>query len=279
MPEKKMSKELYENIYEQAFSFGENWAEYLKKLDAEKIQRAQKSLEEFLGKGTIKGKTFLDIGCGSGLFSLAAIKLGAREVTSIDPDKNSTECAKYLREKFKIPSKKWKILKGSILDKKFIKKLPKADITYSWGVLHHTGDMWRALDNAISLVRKKGTLYIAIYNKYTGPLSSKSWLKIKKLYVRSPKLVKKAMELLYAGEQLISLAIRLKNPIAYVRNYKTDRGMSFMRDVTDWLGGYPYEYATPAEIEEHCKRRGLKLVKIKHRKGTGCNEFVFKRTC
>jgi 2-polyprenyl-6-hydroxyphenyl methylase/3-demethylubiquinone-9 3-methyltransferase len=147
------------------FSFGKNWENFIKNyLNNERIDEAKKALTNFLGINSFNGKTFLDIGCGSGLHSFAAYKLKAKKIVSFDIDPFSVECTKYF---FKIAGepKNWKIYQGSILDKKFIQKLGKFDIVYSWGVLHHTGDMWNAIKNAASLVKKNGLFYIAIYNK------------------------------------------------------------------------------------------------------------------
>ena len=176
---------LYEEIYKEGFSFGKNWKRFLQKLDEKKIKNAEKSLKEFLGLENLKGKTFLDLGCGSGLFSLAARILGAK-VVSVDVDDNSLECTRYLKSKFYLKDTNWRILKGSALDRRFLNSLGKFDVVYSWSVLRHTGNLWKALDYICDLVKDKGVLYIAIYNMYKGfSFSSYHWLKIKKLYNHS----------------------------------------------------------------------------------------------
>jgi 2-polyprenyl-6-hydroxyphenyl methylase/3-demethylubiquinone-9 3-methyltransferase len=270
--------EKYEDVYknERRFSFGKNWSEFLKHLTPERIDEAKKSLNEFLGN--ISGKTFVDVGCGSGLFSLAAAQLGAKEVLSIDADEFSVGCANALKEKFKIPN--WTAKQGSILDNKFIKSLGQFDIVYSWGVLHHTGDMYSAFNNVDLLVKPNGVLFIAIYNKNTKHIlegTSSMWLKIKKLYNKMPKAGKKLMEWSYASYLYAGITAKGKNPVKYVKNYKTVRGMNFMTDVRDWLGGLPYECATPDEVISYFSNKGYDLVKQKNVRSIGCNEFMFRK--
>ena len=98
------------------FEFGENWQQFIDKyLDDASFTEAISSLEKFCGKDALKDKSFLDIGCGSGLFSLAALKLGASSITSIDVDPNSVACTEKLKEKFGNPAN-WEVKQNSILD-------------------------------------------------------------------------------------------------------------------------------------------------------------------
>jgi len=270
--------ELYEDIYKEKFSFGKNWELFLKGLDDNKIELAKKSLSDFTKLEDFKKKSFLDFGCGSGLFSLCAVKLGAKKVISIDIDDNSLNCAKYLRKKFKISEKVWEIKKGSALDKEFIKSLPKVDILYSWGVLHHTGSMYEALGNMDLLLKKGSIFYTAIYNDFSGvPFNSSTWVKIKKFYSSSNIVVRKISELGYTSLIFSGLILNGRNPISYVKNYSKIgiRGMNFYRDIVDWLGGYPFEYASISEIEIFYNKLGLKLINTRETKREGCNEFLF----
>jgi 2-polyprenyl-3-methyl-5-hydroxy-6-metoxy-1,4-benzoquinol methylase len=271
--------ELYENIYEKQFSFGKNWEEFLKTFNLHKLESAKASLTDFTGLNSFKDKTFLDIGCGSGLFSLAANSLNAEKVISIDVDDNSIKCADFLRSKHNISPEKWIIKKGSILDEDFLRSLPKADIVYSWGVLHHTGKMWQAMENITKLLKEDGLLYIAIYNDFKGFPSSKTWHKIKKFYSNSPEFIRKIMNVLYAFQILSFRLLRFKNPIKYAKNYGTSscRGMSFYTDVKDWLGGYPYEFSTAEKIIDFYDNLNFEARKKRAVNGTGCNEFLFVR--
>lgn len=274
-----MQNELYEDSYKDSkhFSFGKNWKNFLESLNKKRIEEAEKSLIDFLdGKENIVGKTFVDIGCGSGLFSLAAYRLGAKKIISVDIDGSSVACAKYLHEKNGKPEQ-WEIKTGSALNQEFLHSLGTFDIVYSWGVLHHTGNMYQALENVTSLVAPEGKLYLALYNDNQKLMEGTSafWLSVKKLYNQSPWVAKKIMETLYTLYYILGLALNGKNPITYIRNYQSLRGMNYMTDIKDWLGGYPYEYANSEKIVSYFKERRFECIKTNPARSIGCNEFLF----
>ena len=271
--EKIFEKEIKDG---ERFSFGKNWKNFLSSLNEQRIQEAEKSLRIMLDVEDLNGKSFVDIGCGSGLFSLAAKRLGAT-VHSFDYDENSVNCAKFLKKNYFPDDKNWKIECGSALDEQYLQSLGQFDFVYSWGVLHHTGQMWNALDAIYRLTKNNGKLFIAIYNDQGR--NSKLWLKIKKMYCTAPSPVKKlilalCMIRLWGPRTVIDT---LKgNPVKTWNEYKKHRGMNPYYDVVDWVGGYPFEVAKPEEIFEFCKDKGFQLDKLRTcAGGIGCNEFVF----
>ena len=160
----------------ERFEFGKNWAAFLSVLDDERIATAEDSLKEMLECEDLQGKKFLDIGSGSGLFSLAARRLGAT-VHSFDFDPNSFACTQELRRRYFPGDADWRIEQGSALDSKYLESLGKFDIVYSWGVLHHTGEMWKALENATLPVGAGGKLFVAIYNDTGSQVHRGKWTK------------------------------------------------------------------------------------------------------
>ena len=260
------------------FQFGENWAAFLKLLDDGRIARAEATLRDMLGAERLDGKRFIDVGSGSGLFSLAARRLGA-EVTSFDYDPDSVACTTELRRRYFPDDPKWRVERGSVLDRDYLATLGRHDIVYSWGVLHHTGAMWEALGNVVPLVAEGGQLYIAIYNDQGR--SSRIWTGVKRAYVRAPGPLKWGVLLpaflrLWGPSTVKDLA-RLK-PFRTWRTYRDEvsRGMDPWRDVVDWVGGYPFEVAKPEQILDFYRERGFELRRMTTcAGGHGCNEFVF----
>jgi 2-polyprenyl-6-hydroxyphenyl methylase/3-demethylubiquinone-9 3-methyltransferase len=265
------------------FSFGRNWNDFLEQgLDAEGIEAAKSRTAEFLGLQSLAGLSFLDIGCGSGLFSYVAHALGAGRVVSFDVDPLSVACCRRLRERAGNPDS-WEVFEGSILDPRLAGRIAPADVVYSWGVLHHTGDMWSAVRAAAGLVKPGGLFFIAIYNKVEYDTlnhlrGSHGWLRVKRAYNRSGTLGRRLMEATSAAKDVASWLLTLRNPVREISRYKQKRGMSWWHDIVDWLGGYPYEFATAAEIFNFCHGElGLQLERMKTVTSIGCNEFLFLR--
>jgi SAM-dependent methyltransferase len=268
---------------DQTFSFGRNWQTFLKNVDEERVRIAETSLTEFLNVPDLRGKTFLDIGCGSGLFSAAAYRLGAERIVSFDVDRFSVECCRYLHGLARKPTN-WTVCQGSILDETFVSGLGTFDIVYSWGVLHHTGRMWEAIEKSGRLVNPGGAYYIALYNKITSRDGSAAWihsfwLTVKQLYNKYPWLGIYVFEPLAMSAYLAMVVAKGENPVTHVKNYRSNRGMSWRTDARDWLGGFPYEFATVEEVFTFVRKRfpDFTLVNLKITSGRGLNWYLFQR--
>jgi len=263
------------------FDFGGNWMAFSEHaLTAAGVEQAKKDFIELLGGIQLASQPFLDIGFGQGLTLLTATLMGAKTVGC---DLNPI-CAEVLqgnqRRYFpELSNRSIPIIVGSILDEGVLELLRTKSpdpatrgysVVHAWGVLHHTGEMERAIRNAASLVAPHGYFIIAIYARHwTSPV----WRIIKKFYNRSPAAIQR-------------LLIGCLYPVIYVAKWfatrrsplKQARGMDFYYDVLDWIGGYPYEYATAGEIKTLVESFGFTLERsIPATVPTGCNQFVFRR--
>lgn len=264
---------------EDRFEFGGNWLRFLEHVDEERVLEAQRSLRAMLGTDSLTGRSFLDIGSGSGLFSLAAHRLGASRVHSFDYDPKSVACTREMKRRWSESAQEWTIERGSVLDGAYLERLGEWDIVYSWGVLHHTGAMSQALKNAGERVAPGGLLFIAIYNDQG--VRSRLWHRVKRLYnsgiVGRGAVLGTFIPYWYARSVVADL-VRFRSPIARYRRYKRERGMSVLHDWIDWLGGYPFEVARPEEIFRVFRDLGFTLREVTTcGSGLGCNEYVFRR--
>jgi SAM-dependent methyltransferase len=263
----------------ERFAFGKNWLRFLEIFNEDRLRQAEQSLREMLDVQSLEGKSFIDVGCGSGLFSLAARKLGAK-VRSFDFDPQSVACTQEMKRRYSPDDDDWTIERGSVLDSDFLKSLGTFDVVYSWGVLHHTGQMWQALANVAPLVASRGKLFIAIYNDQGR--ASRTWLRTKQLYNKLPG----ALRWLVLGPAFVRLwgpttvrDILKGQPFRTWRDYadRSMRGMAAWPDVVDWVGGLPFEVARPEQIFDFYQSRSFSLRKMTTcAGGHGCNQYVFE---
>jgi SAM-dependent methyltransferase len=256
-----------------SFSFGANWQEYLGRLKPEDIDNAVESFKKFTQLNDLTNFDFLDLGSGSGLSSLVALRLGARRVLSIDVDPHSVAATTTLRDKLGLSSDRWEIRTGSVLDRNFLSSLGKFNYVHSWGVLHHTGQMWQAIENVIeTTIAPGGLFHTALYNRHR---TAHTWLRIKRWCNRSPHVVFPLIKWTYITALFAKMLLRGKSPFKYVREYNKRRGMNFYRDVDDWIGGLPYEYCGADELVNYMSNKGLFLRRLSCTDSCGCNEFLF----
>lgn len=260
------------------FAFGANWQAFLNTLTEERIQEAERSLREMLVVDNLQGQRILDIGSGSGLFSLAARRLGAR-VHAFDYDPQSVACTEALKRRYFPDDPDWCIEQGSVLDADYLQTLGRFDGVYAWGVLHHTGNLSQALDNAALPVKPGGWLFIAIYNDQG--LASRLWQRIKRAYCAGPLsrwLLSAVFLPAFALLHVLVGMVKYRHPLGQFIHYKRRRGMSIHHDWIDWLGGYPFEVAKPEEIFQRYWQQGFTLENLRTTNRLGCNEFVFRQS-
>jgi 2-polyprenyl-6-hydroxyphenyl methylase/3-demethylubiquinone-9 3-methyltransferase len=268
----------------ERFEFGKNWQAFLDVLDEERIADAERSLQQMLGVDSLSGRSFLDAGSGSGLFSLAARRLGAERVRSFDFDPSSVACTRELRRRYFPDDPAWEVEEASVLDEDFVRGLGRWDVVYSWGVLHHTGAMWRALDHVQSAVSDDGLLFLSIYNDQG--YKSRLWRLVKRTYNRLPGSLRPLWTAAVMGPYLLLDFAKTAaggGAIRFLRSWTDDRGgergMSRWHDLTDWVGGYPFEVAKPEQVFDFLRDRGFVLQRLfTAGGGLGCNEYVFRRS-
>lgn len=260
------------------FAFGENWASYAALIDEPQIKASKESLLKMISAENFKGRSFLDIGCGSGLHALAAAELGASRIMMVDIDPNSVATSRAVLTGRSV-STPWRAEVISVFDLA-AERQGTFDIVYSWGVLHHTGDMWEAIGKAASMVAPRGLLAIALYR---STHTDAFWKFEKRLYAHAPRIFQKIVSAVYTAAFRVALMAKGVSYREYLTNYKSVRGMNHSHDVHDWLGGYPYETALAPEVEARLVALGFKAERVFARPksfgffGSGCDEYVYRR--
>lgn len=254
----------------ERFAFGRNWASYAAGVGARQIDEARACLLKLIPEEELRGRTMLDIGCGSGLHSLAALQSGARVTAiDIDPDSVATTRALLARHGFDCDV--------SVTD--VFEAAGSYDVVYSWGVLHHTGDLWRAMERAASLVRPGGLFAFALYRATS---CDAFWTWEKRWYTRATPAAQAFARFLYRAAYRVNCLAKGESYAALRAGYATSRGMDFEHDIRDWLGGHPYQATLAPEVEAFMAARGFKPVRVfalpkgRGLLGSGCDEYVYR---
>ena len=263
------------------FAFGKNWSEYAEKIGEAEIKEAIDGLSRLMGGERLDGRRFLDIGCGSGLHSLAALRLGAAEVVAVDIDPDSVTTTRAILDHH-FPDGNFTVEQRSVFDLE-PKKIGRFDVVYSWGVLHHTGDLHRAVQMAAFLVADSGIIVIALYRK---TWMCWLWKMEKRWYAHKPPIVQSRARSVYIIAFRIGLWLTGRNFGDYIQRYQKNRGMDFYHDVHDWMGGWPYESISPEKVRQLMQRLNFSEVRsfVGHGQlwgkysgifGSGCDEYVY----
>lgn len=260
---------------ESHFRFGENWQSYARTISAKHIRHAVAGLRELLLDGCT-GETFLDIGCGSGIHSLAACMLGA-EVSAVDIDPASVSATHSVLTSHGFSTVVPQQISVFDLDPA---SFGQFDIVYSWGVLHHSGDMWRAVSKAADLVRPGGRLVLALYDK--TPFCG-LWRLEKAWYSKATEVRQRQARAAFVTLFRLKCLLTGRSFSKSVAGYDSYRGMDYYHDLHDWMGGYPYQSARPLEVQGFLQARGFAQevflpsgVRI-GLFGSGCSQYTFRR--
>jgi SAM-dependent methyltransferase len=260
------------------FAFGENWASYASLVDEDRLVEAERGLVRLLGPDALRGRSILDIGCGSGLHAAAAGRLGAARIVAVDTDPRSVETAQALLRRH-VPQLAAAVRQASVFDLD-TEPVGPFDVVYSWGVLHHTGAMRDGLRRAAEMVAPGGLFAFALYRRTR---MCGLWGHEKRWYAAASPRAQRIARALYVALLRVRFALTGRNFNAYVANYKSARGMDFHHDVHDWMGGYPYESMTAEEVDG--LMRTLEFAPVRSFTqptsfglfGSGCNEYVYRR--
>lgn len=272
---------------ETHFAFGKNWASFAERVGEAEISEAERGLTRLLGP-SLNGLTFLDIGCGSGIHALAALRMGASRVVAVDIDADSVATAQALLERY-APSAQWRVIHQSVFE--IAKALSDSgddmvfDVVYSWGVLHHTGDQQRALRCAAGCVKPGGRFAFALYRR---TWMDAFWKAEKRWYAHASDTSQARAQRIYRLFYRLGLGVTGRSFTEYVSSYRSKRGMSFDHDVHDWLGGWPYESISRKEVSSLMSGQGFRLAAVHPEQGprlfgrdlgvlgSWCDEFVYR---
>jgi 2-polyprenyl-3-methyl-5-hydroxy-6-metoxy-1,4-benzoquinol methylase len=261
------------------FAFGENWTRYSTRISDTEIEEAIAGLRKLLAGRSLKGCRFLDIGCGSGLHSVAAMRLGASEVLAVDVDPLSVETTKETLGRF-APDSRYRVEQTSVFDLEPA-ALGRFEVVYSWGVLHHTGNLRLALRKAAGIVETGGDFLFALYRRtWMCPF----WRLEKKWYSKASEGAQSFARAVYLAFFVPRLWVAGRSFNHHVRSYRKTRGMDYFHDLHDWLGGYPYESISSEEVDGLMGSLGLVrrlsfvqkgIISRLGIFGSGCDEYVY----
>jgi 2-polyprenyl-3-methyl-5-hydroxy-6-metoxy-1,4-benzoquinol methylase len=262
---------------EKRFEFGRNWRQFVDRhYSQEAVDVSRAHILDFMKRPDLKGLSVIDIGCGSGIHSMAIFQAGAAAIHSFDYDPTSVEATTIVRDKAGSPPH-WSVEQGSALDESYMRTLATYDLVYSWGVLHHTGDVWKAIDLAAERVRPGGLFYIALYSAdVQKDPTPEFWLDVKRTYVSSGWLRRRYMDFWYVWRFMMHRnPARIPVVLKRMHDHGKTRGMNMFTDIRDWLGGWPMEFVWDADAIRFCEQRGLALKEIST--GEANTEFLFER--
>lgn len=235
------------------------WTEYIPEYDA-----SEKHWLLFFTPDEVKGKSVLDSGCGTGIFSIIFAKNGAGQVTGIDISPGSLGTAEGLKQKFGLSNARF--------EQQDMLHLPYPDacfdIVWAWGTVHHTTDPLGAIDGLIRVLKPGGSILLAIYKK-----TKVTWIHeaIRKTLVRTPRR---------SWNALAKIMAFFGTPIVWTfkRREKARQGETLSELILDWYFVPIRHYYKPDEIRTFLEGKGFKIENYLAHSGrfNSSSNFIFK---
>ena len=214
------------------------WTEYIPEYEA-----SEKHWNLFYSQDEAKGKSVLDAGCGTGIFSIIFANHGAKHVIGIDISEGSLQTARHLKEKFGLNNaefQKQDMLALPFPDSSF-------DIVWAWGTVHHTTDPFRAIGELIRVLKPSGSILLAVYKRTKLTFLHEI---IRKTLLRTPKKTWKA---------LAKILVLFLAPVIFFfkKREKSRKGEKLEELIVDWYFVPIRHYYKPEEISTFLAERGM----------------------
>ncbi|MBN1271496.1 MAG: class I SAM-dependent methyltransferase [Candidatus Aminicenantes bacterium] len=235
------------------------WTEYIPE-----YPETEKHWELFYSEKEVKSKWVLDAGCGTGIFSIIFANKGAGQVTGIDISEGSLNTARKLSKKFG--------LKNTRFEKQDMLALPYEseffDIVWAWGTVHHTTDPLRAVNELIRVLKKEGSLLLAVYTRTKLTFIHEI---IRKTLVRTPR---------WSWKSLCKILAFFLAPVVFLfkRREKSRKGETLEELIMDWYFVPIRHYYKPEEIKNHLGKKGFIIENFLAASGrfNSTSNFIYK---
>jgi ubiquinone biosynthesis O-methyltransferase len=235
------------------------WTEYIPEYEA-----SEKHWSLFYNPKEVKGKTVLDAGCGTGVFSIIFARNGAAKVTGIDISPGSLDTARSLKKKFGLANAEFR--------QQDMLRLPFAsasfDIVWAWGTVHHTTDPLGAIAELIRVLKPGGSLFLAIYKR-----TNVTWVHeiVRKTMIRTPR---------WSWNSLAKAGALALSPIVFLfkKRQKSRKGEKLSELILDWYFVPIRHYYRPEEIRSFLEARKFKIENYLAHSGrfNSSSNFIFK---
>ncbi len=235
------------------------WTEYIPEYEA-----SEKHWKIFYSAEEVQGKSVLDAGCGTGIFSIIFSNNGAGHVTGIDISEGSLKTAKNLKEKFNLSHTEF--LQQDMLVLPFPDEI--FDIVWAWGTVHHTTDPFRAIEELIRVLKPGGSILLAVYKRTRLTFIHEI---IRKTLLRTPQKTWKMLGKILAF---------FLSPVVFLfkKREKSRQGEKLEELIIDWYFVPIRHYYRPEEIEHFLEEKGLSIEEYLPASGRfdSTSNFIFK---